>query len=602
MFGGGDSGLSDLFERLPGRPWWWGVGLGLALVALFFGLFHGIGGAARRLPRPGDNFSDDNPLPVKTPVAQKKKPSPPPVKTASPAETANLAAGTAEQPGTVAAKDPQPASSVTASAEPVSSVAASSEPASSVAASTRPVPAELSQWEDSDFVRAWQLHDSRLTTAVEQRAKNAERSAAEAEMLEMLLRPSPLAKPASADRPRVCRGESPSPVMLRAVAVAFGANNTAAARQTLARLLAGEFSGVDGSSVAEDTVAVLLRQGSPESRADRAPPPGRPAGNRYPRGESSVRGGPARRGHGPDSRLRIGATAEAAGRGRDRRDGPGRRAAGPGVAAVRGEPAEYRGAGAALSKRSGGHGDARGVGEAICGGQHGGDANAAGAGDEESRGRAAHARTVLPGRRTALGTAVDELPCRTVPGAEGAGRRSGRGGPGGHDPQRCHAGQLPQDPQAALDRGTANSARRGVPGAILVEPGLVAVLKSLIRESQRLRAESAKAAGARLSITHGHGNGHATGSRLRTSKAPKATPDSAWEKLTGELITDYCERCHLAALARTARQASDAPTGDPSAGDPSARVSVIQLALSQVPFNLFGGIFPLLVGNGRPVQ
>ncbi len=262
MFGGRDSGLSDLFEQLPGRPWWWGVGLGLLLLLVFFGIFHNVGRPARRLPRPGDNFSDDNPLPPKKPVAQTKKPSPPPVRTASPAGTASDVAGAAEQPGNGAAKESQPPSTLAASGVPPATV-----PAATVAVLTQPAPAELSQWNDGDFIRAWELRDSRLTSAIQQRAKNPERTADEAEMLETLLRPSPPARPAGAatDKPLLGRPQAPSPVMLRVVAVALGANNTAAARQTLARLLAGGFPGVDGSAIAEDTVAALLQQGSPES-------------------------------------------------------------------------------------------------------------------------------------------------------------------------------------------------------------------------------------------------------------------------------------------------------------------------------------------------
>ena len=101
-------------------------------------------------------------------------------------------------------------------------------------------------------------------------------------MLESLLRPPPAGPPGKAEGQ-----QAPPPPVVRAVAIALGANNTEAARQTLARLLAGEFAGVDRSAVAEDAVAALLRQDSTQSeqivlRHLVAPPsteaePGKPA-------------------------------------------------------------------------------------------------------------------------------------------------------------------------------------------------------------------------------------------------------------------------------------------------------------------------------------
>ena len=85
-------------------------------------------------------------------------------------------------------------------------------------------------------------------------------------MLESLLRPPPAGPKGTPGFATAVRGPAaPSRELLHAVTVALGVNNTAAARQTLARLLAGEFPGVAGSSVAEDAVAALLRQGSRES-------------------------------------------------------------------------------------------------------------------------------------------------------------------------------------------------------------------------------------------------------------------------------------------------------------------------------------------------
>jgi hypothetical protein len=105
----------------------------------------------------------------------------------------------------------------------------------------------------------------------------------------------------------------------------------------------------------------------------------------------------------------------------------------------------------------------------------------------------------------------------------------------------------------------------GVPCTVLVEPGLLAVLKSLARENQHAKVDSAKAAAAKPSSAHGHGNGHAKCPRLRTGETPKAGPEGAWDKLTEELVADYCRRCYLAVLARTAYQTGHSASGQ-SAG------------------------------------
>ena len=284
--------------------------------------------------------------------------------------------------------------------------------------------------------------------------------------------------------------------MLRVVAVALGANNTAAARQTLARLLAGGFPGVDGSAIAEDTVAALLSKARRKASRScfatwlprRRPIPSRRKGR--PARAGTTRSWPR---FAPTHRRGCGGCWP----GPHRRDGPGRRAPGPGVAVVRAQAAESRGPGAALSKRSGGHGDVRGVGEAVCGGQHGGDANAAGTGDQETRGCATYAGPLLPDRRTALGAAVDELPHRAVSGAEGDGRRSGRGGPGGTIPNDALRVNFRRILKRHWSEGPQILRGAGVPAGILVEPGLLAVLKSLVRENQHAKAESGQGRGGK---------------------------------------------------------------------------------------------------------
>ena len=126
-------------------------------------------------------------------------------------------------------------------------------------------PAVLSQWNDADFLRAREAGDPRLVAALEQRAKNPQRTPAEAEMLESLLRPAvPARRPgkrgdAAADPPAAPKG------VFHAVAAALGANQTAAARQTLAGLLAGDFPEAPAEAVAEDAAVALLRQDSAQS-------------------------------------------------------------------------------------------------------------------------------------------------------------------------------------------------------------------------------------------------------------------------------------------------------------------------------------------------
>lgn len=61
----------------------------------------------------------------------------------------------------------------------------------------------------------------------------------------------------------------------------------------------------------------------------------------------------------------------------------------------------------------------------------------------------------------------------------------------------------------------------GVPGAVLVEPAVPAVLKSLLRESQRTRIAAYKAA-ARSS--YGHGGGRPTASGRGSENRPKHPP------------------------------------------------------------------------------
>ena len=90
----------------------------------------------------------------------------------------------------------------------------------------------------------------------------------------------------------------------------------------------------------------------------------------------------------------------------------------------------------------------------------------------------------------------------------------------------------------------------------------MAVLKSLARENQHAKTDSAKAAAAKASPGHVHSNAHAKGARPRSQEGSKPLSQSAWDKFTEELVADYCRRCYLAALTRTAHQTGNAASGE----------------------------------------
>ena len=477
MYGGSSSGLTDLLERLPGRPWWWGAGLGLLLVVVLVFSLRNVGQGGVHIARPGDNFSEQEPTPPKKPGALNTE------KPRLPARTVDDVAGTNGQEQHAAKKSPRAA------------------PAA---------PAVLSQWNDGDFLRAREAGDPRLVAALEQRAKNPQRTPAEAEMLESLLRPAvPARRPgkrgdAAADPPAAPK------LVFHAVAAALGANQTAAARQTLAGLLAGDFPEAPAEAVAEDAAVALLRQGSAQSEQivlDHLV--AAPSADRQDAVAAAVQ------------RLRLGAAAEALGAGGHRRRAAGGPSASAVGAAVRAEPAELGGPGAALSKRVGRCGDAHGVGEAACRGQHGGAAGVAGPGRGAGGGRAAPAQGLLPRGRTTLGAAPDGLPRRATPGPGGDGGTARRDRPGADHPQSGPPQPPAADLVASLVGRAAGPAGGGCAGAVLVEPAVPAVLKSLLRESQRTRIAAYKAA-ARSS--YGHGGGRPTASGRGSENRPKHPP------------------------------------------------------------------------------
>ena len=126
------SGLTDLLNRLPGRPWWWGVGLVVVLLLFVIVTLRGcgVGGAVRGIPTGAEG---NDPSPVKKPEEKKLV---------------------------------QPASAPS----PVLA-AASQGPADVQKVSAVAMPALLSQWSDEDFLHARAQGDPRLPAAVEQHVK-----------------------------------------------------------------------------------------------------------------------------------------------------------------------------------------------------------------------------------------------------------------------------------------------------------------------------------------------------------------------------------------------------------------------------------------------
>ena len=478
MYGGSSSGLDDFLERLPGRPWWWGAGLGLLLVVVLVFSLRNVGQGGVHVPRPGDDFSDQEPTPPKKPGAVNTgKPRPP-------ARTADDAAGANEAEHHAAKKPPRAA------------------PAA---------PAVLGQWNDGDFLRAREAGRSPPGRGAGRAGKESAadpggggnaRVAAEAGGP---ARRSGKRGDAAADPPAAPKG------VFHAVAAALGANQTAAARQTLAGLLAGDFPEAPAEAVAEDAAVALLRQGSAQSEQivlDHLV--AAPSADRQ------------RRGRGRRERLRLGAAAEALGAGSHRRPPP---------------PADHRQVLLALlcepnprnleaqvllyQSASADAADAHGVGEAVCRGQHGGAAGVAG-----------------PGRRAGGGRPPPPSACYRL-----AGQLWGPPLTDFLDVQHRALGAMAERPAAiVLALTVPNQALRirlrrtlsrhwsegpqalraaGVPGAVLVEPGLPAVLKSLLRESQRARIAAYKAA-ARSG--YGHGGGRPNGPRPRLGEPPKTPP------------------------------------------------------------------------------
>ncbi len=534
MYGGRDSGLTDLLERLPGRPWWWGAGLGLTLALSLVYALHGVSSGGRRIARPGDSFSDDNPVPPGWVEAQKrkkakggKKEPPPAVKTAS--NAVDAAAGE-NRP----AKGPQPAS-------------------------IQPAPKDVGAWENRDFLRARDLGDSRLAVAVGQRARNPERTTSEAEMLALLLSPPPPAPRAGA-----AKGEplddppAPAQDLVHAVTAALTVNDTASARQTLAGLLIGKFPGLPPQAFAEDAAAALLRQGSPEGeqivfRQLVTAPAVDPQQEKQP----------------PDAARREAIAAAV------RRYGSARLRKLLAQAVIDGLPAAAQQT-ILLSL--------------LC---------------EpcplnlDAQVSLYQSESITPALRTALEKqfvaasnqtlqAFLELTAGTAPAApptpdwhyrvggllwgpplttfldvehralKTLGDNSGAVALALTIPNDAVRSNLRRTLSRHWSEGPGVVRAAGAPGVLLVEPGLLATLKSLVRQNQRAKVSAA------ASHTRPSKHSHAGGPRPRNGEAPRTGPDSAWDKLTQDLVLDYCRRCHAAVLKRAAFQISNSASHETS--------------------------------------
>jgi hypothetical protein len=413
------------------------------------------------------------------------------------------------------------------------------------------VPAVLSWWEDADFLRAHEADDPRLAAAVEQRARNPQRTMAEAEMLESLLTPAGPARrgwPAGEGEPG-----APAKVMVHAVAVALGANETAAARQTLARLLAGEFPALPPEAVAEDATVALLRQGSPASdqivlhHLVAAP---------SARQEAIVA---AVHDFGSARLRKLLAKAVIEGL----PQGCLRHAllvllCEPNPLNLEAQVLLYQDASADAAMRAGLEKQFLAASTAAVRGL-------LGVGDQQA-GRGLGPAAYYHAAGQLWGPPLTEFLDRQHRGLGAMGERPAAVALALTIPNQALRIRLRRTLSRHWSEGPQALRAAGVPGEVLVEPGVPAVLKSLIRESQRAKLASVKA----VTPSHAHGK-QINAQRMRPSEPPRTAPDRDWDLLTWELVMDYCRRCHVTALARSAcpdEKAISADRAAPVAGLP----------------------------------
>ena len=131
-----------------------------------------------------------------------------------------------------------------------------------------PLPPMLAEWKEEHFFQALASGDQRLYKALEEKAKNPQRSEAEAQMLISLLRPpeQQAATGGSGNQPSRYIPVGDRKTLVRAVAAALAANGTAQAREALGRLLGGQSDAAEQEGAAEGAFGLLLRDESPESQ------------------------------------------------------------------------------------------------------------------------------------------------------------------------------------------------------------------------------------------------------------------------------------------------------------------------------------------------
>jgi hypothetical protein len=244
--------------RLPVRLW--------AIIAMAVVIF--LGGCGSSVPNsptsgPVNNGADDDATPV-------KPPPPPSLKIKPPSASVNNGADEDSTPAKPLAKSNLPPAPVINGADDDTSpvkLPANVKPAANkmqngdegAKTDTAPsAPVKLDEWKEQDFLLARDKGDARLISAVGERAKHPRGTSEEAEMLAALVKRQPPAGSEALAEP--ARG-----ALVRAVTAALAANNTGAAGKSLGDLFCMEFSIAERQATADIVVTALMRQESPEN-------------------------------------------------------------------------------------------------------------------------------------------------------------------------------------------------------------------------------------------------------------------------------------------------------------------------------------------------